>query len=251
MSLKKALLAASISGLLFSPMVMAHKTGDVIVRAGPILVDPQDSSGAIAITSPDLGAVTGSKVGVNSDTQLGLSFTYMVQPHLGVELLAVTPFSHDIKARGNLSGVGKLGSTKQLPPTLTLQYYPMSASSDFQPYLGVGINYTHFFDEQTTPTLTGSIGTLAHLAAPGTFPKASSLTASGTDLSLKDSVGPAAEIGADYKLTDRLGLNAGIWWANITTKATIHARTNAGPVTARTDVNINPLVYMAGIYYRF
>ena len=245
MFLKKALLATSIGALLCSPLAMAHKTGDVIVRTGVIVVDPQDSSGAIAITNPHLGAVSGSKVGVNSDTQLGLSFTYMFKPHLGVELLAATPFSHDIEAKGNLSGLGKLGSTKQLPPTLTLQYYPMNSNSAFQPYLGLGVNYTHFFDEQTTSTLTNNIGTLAQLQG------VSGVTATSSDLKLDDSVGVAGEIGADYKLTDRLGLNAGVWWANIKTKATITSQTNVGTVTSKVDVTINPLVYMAGIYYRF
>lgn len=245
MLLKKVLLAASMGGLLCSSLAMAHDRGDFIIRTGPILVDPHDSSGAVAITNPPLGAVKGSRVGVNSDTQLGLSFTYIFQPHLGVELLAATPFRHDIEAKGNLSGLGKLGSTKQLPPTLTLQYYPMSSNSTFQPYVGLGLNYTHFFDEQTTATLTNNIGTLAQLQG------VSGVNATSSDLKLDDSVGVAAEVGADYKLTDRLGLNAGLWWANIKTRGTITSQTNAGTVTSKVDVTINPLVYMAGIYYRF
>ncbi len=37
---------------------------------------------------------------------------------------------------------GKLGSLNQLPPTLSLVYYPLDPKSAFQPYVGAGINYT-------------------------------------------------------------------------------------------------------------
>ncbi len=245
MSKGKLTAACLLGGILLSPLAMAHDSGDFIIRTGPILVNPQDSSGAIRITNPNLGAVQGTRVGVDSDTQLGVSFTYMMRPYLGVELLAATPFSHDIKAKGNISGLGKLGSTKHLPPTLTLQYYPLGGSGAFQPYVGLGVNYTHFFDEQTTSTLTNNIGTLAQLQG------VNGVVATSTDMKLDDSFGVAGQIGADYKITDRFGLNAGVWWMNIDTTATITSQTNVGVVTSKVDVTIDPLVYMAGVYFRF
>lgn len=235
----------AVGALALSPVVAAHDAGDFLIRTGPILVAPNDSSGNIRITDPNLGSVGGTGVGVDSDTQLGLSFTYMLRPYLGVELLAATPFKHDIKATGAISGLGKLGSTKQLPPTLTLQYYPLGGSSPLQPYVGVGVNYTHFFDEHTTDALTNNIGTLAQLQG------VSGVTATSSDLRLQDSFGVAAELGADYKLTDRIGLNVGIWYADIQTTGTIKSQTNVGEVTSKVDVKINPMVYMAGAYFRF
>src|SRR5690606_42037804 len=75
---------------------------------------------------------------------LGLNFAYMLTDKVGVELLAATPFSHDVGVTGVLD---KLGSIKHLPPTVSLVYYPLDNGSAFQPYVGAGVNFTCFFDE--------------------------------------------------------------------------------------------------------
>ena len=51
----------------------------------------------------------------------------MFSSHWGIELLAATPFSHDVKLKGTSVNAanGKLGSLKQLPPTLSVVYYPL------------------------------------------------------------------------------------------------------------------------------
>jgi len=142
----------------------------------------------------------------------------------------------NVNCQQTLGAAGKLGETKHLPPTLTLQYYPMHSSSAFQPYAGVGVNYTTFFEEKTTDTLTGALGVAS------------------TDLELDDSVGVAVEIGMDYMLSENFGLNAAVWWADINTDAIITAFDAAGNVAARTDefeVEIDPMVYMVGFTYKF
>jgi len=70
-----------------------------------------------------------------------------------VGLLAVTPFDHDIKADLGALTVDA-GSSKQLPPTLTLQYYPMDSASKFQPY----VEYTKFFSEDVDSELETTLG---------------------------------------------------------------------------------------------
>jgi outer membrane protein len=44
----------------------------------------------------------------------------------------------------------KVGSAKQLPPTVNVQYYFLGSDSKFRPYAGVGVNYTFFWDEEVT-----------------------------------------------------------------------------------------------------
>jgi len=46
-------------------------------------------------------------------------------------------------------------STEHLPQTVSLQYHFMP-DSKFQPYLGLGVNYSHFFSEKTTGPLEGT-----------------------------------------------------------------------------------------------
>lgn len=217
------------AGLLFgAASVTAHEAGDFIVRAGAAHVDPNDDSDLIHHSG--LGNVAGSEAEVDDDTQLGLTFTYMLTNHWGVELLAATPFDHDIEA--DLGGLGKYdaGSTKHLPPTLSLQYYPMDSASKFQPYVGLGVNYTKFFDEDVDSELEGA------------------LAETGGDLELDDSLGWAAQIGFDYEIDDHWLINAAVWYIDLETDAEF--KFDSG-TRVKTDVDIDPLVYMISIGYKF
>ena len=192
--------------------------------------------------APLLGPGVDSRVTVDSNTQLGLRATYMFTDHLGLGVLGATPFRHNIYGGGDLPSDLKLGETKHLPPTLTLQYYPLASSSQFQPYAGIGVNYTVFFEEKTTSALSGAVAT--QYGIPG----------ADTELELDDSVGVALELGMDYMLSDNFGLNAAIWWADINTDATVKVYDAAGNYAAETDefeVELDPMVYMVGFTYTF
>jgi outer membrane protein len=246
--------ALTVGILTAAPSAQAYEAGDFLLRAGPALVDPDDSSSALAFTGkgPLAGsnlALPGTAVSVGSNTQLGITGTYMLAPHIGLGLLASTPFRHDIGGGGSLSGAGKFGETRHLPPTLTVQYFPMDSASRFQPYAGIGVNYTIFFEEKTTPGLTAVIDSVAANTPSISTPPG---TVDGSKLDLENSVGVAAELGFDYMLDERFGFNVAVWWADIDSEATITAfsgDTAVGDIT--TDVEIDPLVYMAGFTYRF
>jgi outer membrane protein len=230
----KSLFSASLLALVVaSPAAFAHQAGDIIVRAGAATVDPQEDSSRISTSAT--GSIDGTSAGVGSSTQLGLTGAYMLTDHVGIELLAATPFSHDISVKGIDAALGtpqgtidgSFADVKQLPPTLSLQYYPMEASSVFQPYVGAGLNYTLFFDDSLT----------------------SRQKANGfSNLDLDNSVGLAFQVGADYMLTDNILLNAAVWYIDIDTTAT--ADHNAlGKV--KVDVDVDPFVYMVGLGYKF
>lgn len=213
---------------LFAPVLLAvsvtaqaHQAGDIIVRAGAITVDPKEDSSRVKVGG---APQAGTAATLNSDTQLGLNLAYMLSDNWAVEVLAATPFEHDIGTKG-LGGL-ELGSTKHLPPTISVLYYPMASSSAFQPYAGLGINYTWMFDDK-----------LSSEAEAAGF--------SGLDLD--DSWGLAAQLGMDYMLSDKVMLNAQIRYIDIETTGT----TYAGPTKVSVDVDIDPLVYMVGLGYKF
>ncbi|WP_193075524.1 OmpW family outer membrane protein [Pseudomonas sp. FME51] len=214
--LAPALLAASIA--------QAHQAGDIIVRAGAITVDPrEDSSGIKHNTLGNLGG----KATLDSDTQLGLNFAYMLTDQVGIELLAATPFSHDVGLKGLGGGLdGKLGDIKHLPPTLSVVYYPLNNQSAFQPYVGAGINYTTFFDE-------GLSGERKQQGFSG--------------LELDDSWGLALQVGADYMLDDRWMVNAQVRYIDIDTTG----KTSLAGERVKVDVDVDPFVYMVGLGYKF
>ncbi|OJS98819.1 OmpW/AlkL family protein [Marinobacter nauticus] len=247
---KLGVLAAAVMAT--APAVQAFEAGDFILRAGVVHVAPDDSSDPLLVTGfgPLAGnrdLLAGTEVGVDANTQLGIRATYMFTNSFGLGILGATPFKHDIKGESSLAGAGKLGETKHLPPTITLQYFPMPSSSAFQPFVGVGVNYTTFFEEKTTDKLTGFVDSTAN-AAYGT-PQG---TVTSTKLDLDDSVGVAFEIGMDYMLSKNFGLNAAIWWADINTDATVSAFAGDTKVAeATTEVEIDPMVYMVGFTYKF
>ncbi|MHA6192826.1 OmpW/AlkL family protein [Pseudomonas wadenswilerensis] len=227
--MNKSLLGASLIALaLAAPAVHAHQAGDFIVRAGAATASPNEDSGNLKL---DGTKVSGTKATLDSDTQLGLAFAYMITDHIGLELLAATPFQHEVAVKGLGAGLdGKLADIKHLPPTLSLQYYPMDAGSKFQPYAGIGINYTLFFDESLS----------------------SERKAQGfSNMKLKNSVGLAGQLGMDYMLTDNLLFNASVWYVDINTEASIDGPSALGVGKTKVDVDVDPWVYMVGIGYKF
>ncbi|WP_133468709.1 OmpW/AlkL family protein [Paraglaciecola marina] len=218
--MKKSHIAIALTGILFcaAQPAYSYEKGDWLIRAGATSVSPHDSSSNVNVAGADLGV----GVNVDSNTQLGLNILYFYTPKLALELLAATPFSHDI----GLDTVGGLGSTKHLPPTLSVNYYFADPSAKFQPYAGVGLNYTIFFDEDFT---------------------AANTEAGFSDLELDDSVGLAAQIGFDYAIDDKWSINTSVRWIDIDTEATFDLNGATGSV----DVDIDPLVYSVMLGYRF
>lgn len=122
---KLSIAIAAITAGMMGMSAQAYEAGDMIGRVGLAKVSPKDDSSVLKISG--VGGVAGTGVEVDDDTQLGLTGTYMLSPGFGVELLAATPFEHDISVNG-LGGLGvpngtKLGSTKHLPPTLSASVF--------------------------------------------------------------------------------------------------------------------------------
>ncbi|MEC8011240.1 MAG: OmpW family outer membrane protein [Pseudomonadota bacterium] len=213
----------------------AYEAGDMVFRAGVVSVHPDDSSTPLYYGNQELSAAgvgaSPTYASVDNSTQLGLTFTYMYTENFGVEVLGATPFSHDIYLSGGLNQ--RAGETKHLPPTVSAQYYPLGSGSAFQPYAGIGLNYTTFFSEKVDPGLDATLDTL---------------NAGDSSLSLDDSWGVAFEVGFDYQLTEQLLLNAAVWKVDIETTATV---SHTGLEDITTDVTIDPYAYMLSIGYKF
>lgn len=223
---RMGLLAAA---LVVSAGASAYEAGDWNVRSGAVMVAPNDDSGSLELAGTALG---GTGVQVDNNTQLLLNVTWMASDHMGIELLAATPFEHKVDSAG-LPGLGlglsdvEVGSVKHLPPTLTVLWYPMESGAAFQPFIGAGINYTIFFQEDASGAAQAALG--------------------ARNLELDDSWGLAARAGFDYMLNDCWSLHAGVYYLGIDTKANLD--TALGKVGV--DVDINPWVYTVGLGYRF
>ncbi|WP_299316657.1 OmpW family outer membrane protein [uncultured Halomonas sp.] len=204
------LLAAGLAAAAFttSTQALAYGAGDFFTRLGVAKVAPKSDNGNLDTALGNLA------VDVQDDTNFAFTLGYRFHDNVGVELLAALPFEHDINLNGQ-----NLASTKHLPPTLTVQYYPLGGTAALvQPYVGVGVNYTRFSSEK--------------------------LDIDGIDLDLSSSWGAAGQVGVDVLIDDNWALNAAAWYIDIDTDASLNG-TEVG------TVKIDPWVIMGGISYRF
>ena len=219
-----------------SAAMAAHSAGDVLLRVGAVTVMPDTDSGAVS-NLPD--GVNNAQVDVEDNTQLSLTATYMLTNNLGLELLAATPFTHDIVGKGDIDGVA-VGETQHLPPTLSLQYHFGSEEGMFNPYVGVGLNVTMFFSEEVDGQLIDTLNTLPTIAGLGGI--------HSVDMELDPSIGLAAQAGVDVKVADNWYVNAAVWYIDISTTAEL--TTDLG-TTHEVDVDIDPWVVNVAVAYKF
>lgn len=231
--MKKTLLAVAALSVL-SPLSFANQAGDILVRGGVTIVNPD--SGKSGVTVPALGGATPLSISVDDNTQLGLNFVYFVDNNWAVEVLAATPFTHDVTIHdpqgiseglfgANVDGA-TLAEVTHLPPTVSALYY-FDTASKFKPYVGVGLNYTVFFDEDFK-------------AAPESL--------GFNDLELDGSFGLSAQVGADYHIDEKWHINASVRYIDIDTTATFKI---GETTTGSSDISVDPTVFSLMVGYKF
>ncbi|WP_424833127.1 OmpW/AlkL family protein [Ruegeria sp.] len=163
----------------FTAPALAQSQGDWTLGIGVGYLDPKS----------DNGTVLGMDTTIDSDTRPIFTAEYFIRDNLGIELLAATPFKHDITLGGNTSA----GSVKHLPPTLSLNYHFVTNSA-WKPYVGAGLNYTIFFDEDM----------------PG--------------LEIEDSFGVSLQAGLDYMVTENGAVRLNVRWFDIDPDVNLNGR---------------------------
>lgn len=197
------------------------KQGDVLVRLRAILVAPNETTSGITPTFPTEHAK------VNDSVMPEVDVTYMATDNVGFELIAATTKHTASGTTGTTGSIGNLASTWVLPPTLTVQYH-FNPHSKVRPYVGAGINYTIFWNEKASSQLEAAVGK--------------------TSVHMSDSVGYAVQAGIDVDIAPRTFLNLDVKYINMNTTATLQT-TAIGTQSLR--VHLNPLVFGAGIGFRF
>lgn len=183
----------------------AQARGDWAFTVGVHQVDPKSDNGSLADGTLALD--------IDDDLKPTISAEYFIRDDLGIEVLAAWPFEHDIA----IDGLGRVASTKHLPPTVSLQYH-FNSDGKVSPFVGAGVNYTLFFSEDTTGALAGS------------------------DLSLDDSWGAAVHAGLDFAVGRSGAIRIDVRWIDIDSDVSLDGD---GLGTAHVD----PLVY--GAAWRF
>lgn len=180
-------------------------------KVGVSLIQPDESATISAI---------GGTVDISDEYVPSLQVEYFFNDNISVELLCCIA-THDVKAVSTSLGTVNLGKVSHFPPTVTAKYRWTDFGA-FQPYVGAGVNYTTFYDDE--------------LPAGGPV----------TAISYDDSFGGALQAGFDYKLDEHWAINVDIRKIWISTDVTLTAG-----ATINADVDINPLVMTVATGYRF
>lgn len=234
---KTILSLALLSIFTCSSAVASYEAGDFVIRGGATMVDPDSDKAGVYVEA--LGGDTPLSVSVDDNTQLGLNFVYFYDSNWAVEVLAATPFKHDVKIHdpdGIAEGVFEvpgldvdgltLAEVTHLPPTISALYY-FDTGTKFQPYVGAGINYTIFFDEEF---------------------KSAPKSLGFNDLELDGSFGYSLQVGADYEIDDTWHLNASARYIDINTEANFKI---GDDIKGSADIDVDPMVYSIMLGYKF
>lgn len=181
--------------------------GKWMIRARAIGIVPDESSSITPI---------GGKADFSNEVVPELDFTYFFTKNIAAELILATA-KHDATAKGTVIGNVDVGSAWVLPPTLTLQYH-FTNFEGFKPYVGAGVNYTIYYNEDA-----------------------------GSQQSLKvdDAFGVAFQAGVDIPIDSRWGVNFDV--KKIFVDA--DAKWNGGAI--RGNIDLDPWIFGAGVSYRF
>ena len=184
---------------------------------------PDLSSNGPAFLTPQPAGIT-----VGDATTLLLSYSRKINDQWDIELAAGLPPSHNVYGTGRLAPFGMTAKVKQAGPTVFANYKFGAATDKFRPFIGAGVNFTRFYDGQSTAS-----GNLA--------------TGGPTKISLSDSVGLAAQIGASYKLDEHWSLCASI----VTAKVKSDMTATTGSIERKTTIDFRPVVYTVALGYSF
>lgn len=156
-------------------------------------------------------------VDVESKLAPDIDFEYALTDHWALELLLTVPQTHDVTLKVNGTSTD-LGTVQHLPPTLTAKYY--FGTKKVKPYVGAGLNFTWFTDNDL------------HLGSTPLYIK-------------RTSFGPAVQAGVDVALNARWSLSADVKKVWISTDVTL------ADGTLVTQVDVNPYIIGIGGGYRF
>ncbi|HEY8126796.1 MAG TPA: OmpW family outer membrane protein [Methylocystis sp.] len=197
------------------------------------------------------GVIAGASTNTSSAIIPMLDVAYYLTKNWAIEAICcVAP--HHIQGTGTIAS--DFARAWLFPPSIMAQYHFTNIGA-FQPYLGVGVNFTTFWntrvnnDTWSIPFAPGSplIGAQGVLA---TFQYAT----------VAPSWGPVGQIGFDYMLNDHWGVNVDFKYIGLhpmvhSTVVSFAPVAGAGLsaiyIPVKVSLPINPVVISAGLTYRF
>ena len=204
--MKKLATLTLLAAALAAPCLQAED-GPWMVRLRAVAIQPANKSDAFS-------GVPADAIHVSNKTIPEVDFSYFFTKNFSAELILTVPQEHDV----TVEGVGKVGTFKHLPPTLTAQWHFLPGQT-VNPYVGAGLNYTLISDVK--------------------------ISSGALDLA-KSSTGLAAQVGVDFKVATNCYINLDVKYVQLKSDLKV-----AATGQKLTTVKVDPMLYGVGIGYRF
>ncbi|EHK54584.1 OmpW/AlkL family protein [Allomesorhizobium alhagi] len=174
--------------------------------------------GVITEDSGYVNAAPGSDLSYSDTVTPELDISYFFTDNIAAELILGTTYAN-IDGQGTIGGLGKIGKVWLLPPTLTLQYHFTNFGA-FKPYVGAGVNYTVFYNQDA---------------------------GSADALDVKDTFGAALQVGFDYMVDQHWGVNFDV--KKLFLEPDFNVTVDGANLTGKAA--LNPWLVGAGVTYHF
>lgn len=193
--------------------------------------------GVIPHNKAEIGII-GGQIHADNNFIPELDFTYFFTDNIAAELILGTT-KHNVETRGSdlsnpvVGGPSRanvdLGSVYLLPPTLMIQYHHKFGEV-FKPYVGIGANYTIFYNEKSGVA---------------------------QDIKYENKFGWGYQLGFDIDITDKFFINVDFKKLFLQTDVSVNASnlldSNAGitELTIPAKVKLDPMLIGFGVGMRF
>lgn len=189
------------------------------------------------VTSDDLSGPyvpPGAGIDAKNVETLYLAYVRSIDTHLDIEVTVGYPPLQKTVGKGpaTLGSVPYNGqviaSARWLAPTVLFEYVLGDQNSKWRPYLGVGVNYTNFYDRDSTAQGNAASG-------------------GPTKLSLTSSVGPAGTVGVGYHIANNWHMYASYSISRVSTDLVA----NTAGVIRTSHINFGPQALVVSVGYSF
>ncbi|AQQ67287.1 hypothetical protein Mag101_06290 [Microbulbifer agarilyticus] len=227
--------------------------GDFVVRVGASWVDANDDDKQFRLSD----SIYGDNFDVDSDTTWNISGAWLPAEHWGVELMYIGSTNHDLDIRGIRDRDGftytderfRVGSFDADYANAFVNWYPLSRDCLGQPYIGIGVNYTDFSDENIRRALSDTIND-----------PLLGLDIRDVSYGLGHSWGIAGQAGVDFRFgrDSAFLVNAAVLYIDADTDLTTYFTETivTDPLTSRrravtSSVDYSPWIFNLGVGYSF
>lgn len=217
------------------------------LRLGASFVYPDDNNTSLKYYVVQDWELYRTSWDIEEDTTWNVSGVWRPLPYLGLELLYVGGADHSLRLKNFRGNPGRdgihFGRFTASSANMFVNWYMTDLNCLGQPYIGIGVNYSDFYDDNLNPDFQQYLVNSGMATGPG-------------KLGIGHSWGASAQLGLDWRL-GRAGalsswlINAAVIYTDADTDAVVTYPVNPGYERLYSNFETNPWTLNLGVTYEF